>query len=107
MLRKFGIIAVLSLIVVAVTASVALAARPHPVQSGDPLTCTLNPAGTTVTCSGELAGLGNVDAIRVTISTTGGCETRSDANQPGGHLQAQSPIIPVTENGRAKFSVDL
>jgi hypothetical protein len=102
-LRKFGIIAVLSLIIAAVAAVPALAANPHPVKSGEPLQCTLNNAGTRLTCSGELAGLGNVDAIRVTVDVTGGCETRSGSNQPPGHIQSTSPRIPVTENGRATF----
>src|SRR5215212_10736064 len=76
MLRKFGIIAVLSLMAVAFAAVPALAATTiNPaaaptgthVQTGTP-TCTVN--GLTVTCSTyELAGVGNTNAT-ATLSTT-------------------------------------
>jgi hypothetical protein len=66
MLRKFGIIAVLSLIVAALAAVPALAANPHTVPSGDQVTCERVDADT-VECSGELAGLGEADSIQIII----------------------------------------
>lgn len=108
MLRKIGIIAVLSLIVAALAAVPALAANPHTVPSGEPITCTLtNP--TTVSCSGELAGIGQVDAIQITVDVTGGCSTSQTPpkNNPPGHLQSTSQPIPVSKNGRATFTQDV
>jgi hypothetical protein len=53
MLRRIGIIAVLSLIVVALTASVAAAANVH-FKGGDP---TFTDEGLTLSSTGQLAGL--------------------------------------------------
>ena len=105
MLRKIGIIAVLSLIVAALAAVPALAGKPHEVPSGQPITCS-HTSTTTITCGGELAGLGNVDFITVTVDVTGGCSTSQEPpkNNPPGHLQSTSPPIAVDENGRATFS---
>ena len=71
MLRKFGIIAVLSLLAVAFAAVPALAAinpagapqGAHYRQGfGDPV-CTLNTTTDTVTCTGtQIAGVGNTNA---------------------------------------------
>jgi len=108
MLRKFGIIAVLAMLVTALTAAPVLAANPHTVPSGAPVTCTLNPAGDTVTCAGELAGLGNVNFITVTVEAAGGCATPNEqANEPPGHVQSTSEPIRVSKNGRATFSQPL
>src|SRR5829696_4318035 len=104
MLRKFGIIAVLSLIAAAIAAVPALAANPHTVPSGEPLTCTLNQQGDVVTCGGELAGLGNVDFIDVVLDLDAGCATRGNENEPPGHFQVVDEDIPVNDNGRAVFS---
>jgi hypothetical protein len=100
MLRKIGIIAVLSLIVAAISAVPALAANPHEVTN-DPIVCTLN-ADQTVTCAGSVAGLGN-QAVIAQVDADFACETRSGSNQPGGHLQAQSEPIQ-TRSGRITFS---
>ncbi len=107
MLRKLGIIAVLSLIVVALAAIPALGARPHTVPSGEPITCTLNQQGDTVTCGGELAGLGNVDFIDVLVDLPAGCATRGNENEPPGHVQVLDEDIPVDKSGRATFSTDV
>src|SRR5215212_11215411 len=99
-MRKIGIIAVLSLMALALAAVPALAARPHEVVN-NPIVCTLN-ANQTVTCSGSVAGLGN-QAVVVTLDVDFACATRGNANQPGGHLQSVSaPIQP--RNGRINFS---
>src|SRR5829696_5813181 len=100
MLRKFGIIAVLSLMALALAAVPALAVSPHEVTN-DPIVCTLN-ADQTVTCAGSVAGLGN-QAVIAQVEADFACETRSGANQPGGHLQAQSEPIQ-TRSGRITFS---
>jgi hypothetical protein len=108
MLRKFGIIAVLSLIVAALAAVPALAANPHTVPSGDPVTCECLDAETVV-CSGELAGLGQADSIQIIIDVTGGCSTSQNPpkNNPGGHIQDESGEIQVGKGGRAPFSEDV
>ena len=100
MLRKFGIIAVLALMVTAFAAVPALAvtnfnnAPPgaHYAQgSGEPV-CTLS--GLTVTCTGTaIEGVGNTNAtvnLSVTSTFTGTC------TNPGGHL-----VEPFTESETA------
>ena len=103
MLRKIGIIAVLSLIVAALAAVPALAANPHEVPS-NPIVCTevATDAGPAVECAGAIAGLGTGDVI-IQTDVALACETRSGSNQPGGHLQATTEPIPV-ENGRVNFA---
>jgi hypothetical protein len=103
-LRKIGIIAVLSLIIAALAAVPALAANPHTLP-GEPITCNLVQGGTAVTCSGELAGLGNVDFVDVTVDIAAGCATRGNQSQPRGHVQETDEDIPVNRNGRATFNV--
>jgi len=104
MLRKIGIIAVLSLVAAAIAAVPALAANPHEVPS-NPIVCTV--VGTEeapqVECAGAIAGLGTGDVI-IGVDVGLACETRSGSNQPGGHLQATTePITP--EHGRVDFDV--
>src|SRR5215208_4986510 len=98
MLRKFGIIAVLSLLVTAFAAVPALAATivnfenapqgAHFAQGQAAPTCTLS--GLTVTCTGtQIEGVGNTNAtvnLAVTSTFTGTC------TNPGGHL-----VEPFTE----------
>ena len=104
-MRKFGILAVIALMAVAIAAVPALAANPHTnPQTGEPF-CDLNNAGTAVTCGGELAGLGNVDFIQVQLDLDAGCATRGNGNEPPGHFQVVSGPIPVDQNGRASFSL--
>ena len=100
-MRKIGIIAVLSLMTLALAAVPALAARPHEVTN-DPIVCTLN-ANQTVTCSGSVAGLGN-QPVRAQVDVDFACATRGNANQPGGHLQAKTGLI-TPHNGRITFSL--
>jgi hypothetical protein len=78
----------------------AVAANPHEVPN-DPIVCVEN-ADLTVSCSGSVAGLGN-QAVIVQVDVDFACATRGNANQPGGHLQAQTgPIQP--RNGRITFT---
>src|SRR5919112_3203327 len=102
-MRKIGIIAVLSLMALAIAAVPAIAARPHPPASAQPIECHLNPDNT-VTCTGDLAGLGNVENIDVFVDADFACATRGNAKQPPGHLQGEQRDIPV-RSGRASFSV--
>jgi hypothetical protein len=100
MLRKLGIIAVLSLIVTALAAVPALAVNPHEVPN-NPIVCT--EGDNAVQCAGSIAGLGT-GAVIIQVDVALACETRSGSNQPGGHLQATTePITP--RGGRVNFDV--
>ena len=88
---------------VAIAAVPALGANPHQPASAEPIACHLT-ANNTVTCTGDIAGLGNVDFIDVFVDVPFGCATRGNAKQPRGHAQGGQTDIPVT-NGRAQFSV--
>jgi len=80
--------------------STAFAANPHEVPN-NPIVCTSN--GTTVTCSGSVAGLGN-EAVIAVVDVDFACQTRPASNNPPGHIQGKSgPIQP--RNGRINFSV--
>lgn len=103
MLRKFGIIAVLSLIVAALAAVPALAANPHEVGN-KPIVCkeVQTEEGPAVECSGSIAGLGSADRVTISIDAKLACATRKGNNQPGGHLQAKSEPLTV-KSGRVNF----
>jgi hypothetical protein len=113
MLRKFGIIAVLSLLAVAFAAVPALAVTnfanapqgAHYVTGFGEPTCTIT--GTTVNCTGtQIAGVGNTNAtvtLAVTSTFTGTCTNR------GGNLVepftesetvSTSTVVTSTKNGR-------
>jgi hypothetical protein len=95
---------------VAVTAAAVFAANPH-FKGGQP-TCTAD--GLTITCTGQLAGLGNED---VQITTSGSatfettCRNRGGSEAPGQNPAvaqfADSTIIPADEvdNGTLSFTV--
>src|SRR5215207_2707810 len=98
-MRKLGIIGVLSMLLVAFSASAALAVNPHEVSS-NPIVCTevATTEGPAVECAGAIAGLGT-GAVIIEVDVALACETRSGSNQPGGHLKATTePITP--EHGR-------
>ena len=80
MLRKFGIIAVLSLMLVAVTAEVATAAVTF--HAGP--TCTDN--GTTLTCTGNVSGLGQ-ELLTVDITSADATATVECTNPAGNSTQ--------------------
>ena len=91
MLRKFGIIAVLSLMLVAVTAAVATAA----VRFHAGPTCTDN--GLTLTCTGNVSGLGSTDldvALTSTATATVEC-----TNPAGNVAPGQTFSTPVGATG--------
>jgi hypothetical protein len=92
MLRKIGIIAVLSLLVAAFAAVPALAVNPH--FTSEPV-CTAS--GGTVTCTGgKVAGLGN-QPVRVFYTGTFRCLTKSGSNMPPG--QTRTPAVTITPKG--------
>jgi hypothetical protein len=106
MLRKFGIIAVLSLIVAALAAVPAIAANPHFVGTPE---CTDN--GRTITCTGSVAGLGGQD-VKVVVRAEGTAEVVCIS--PGGNrapgqdtsvVASGSTIIEDPKNGRINFRV--
>ena len=103
-MRKIGILAVLSLVALAIAVVPALAAKPgaHE-QKKDLITCVANP-DFTVTCSGTVSGLGNIDSANTEVLADFACSTRPANNQPRGHLQGDSGPIPV-QNGSLTFSV--
>src|SRR5215212_3023665 len=104
-MRKIGIIAVLSLIALAIAVVPALAAKPgaHE-QKKDTITCTVVNNGTQVQCTGTVSGLGNVTTANTEVLADFACSTKPAKNNPPGHLQGDSGPLQVT-NGSLTFDV--
>jgi hypothetical protein len=105
MLRRIGIIAVLSLIVVALTAAVASAAVNF--KSGP--TCT--DQGLTLNCTGNVSGLGQQ---QLTVNISSPATATTTCTNPGGNVapgqtftfQATgTQTVQVDKNGRATFNL--
>jgi hypothetical protein len=116
MLRKIGIIAVLSLIIAALAAVPALAASPH-FQAKDTSVSGSNANGN-LTVSFRIAGLGNdLDSVKITLSSNkanavyacqnnGGNFPRDPKKQTVSSELSVSDTFPV-KNGSAKGSLTL
>jgi hypothetical protein len=114
MLRKIVIWAVLAMLVVALTASVAVAA-PQFKNRGGPFATD---EGTTLTVTGTLVGLGNASGQTIEVVAVGqpivSCTNPSGSNQPPGQQPApgevtsgEVPIDPdqITRSGQFTFEV--
>jgi hypothetical protein len=105
MLRRFAVITVLSVVLVAAVAAIASAA----VNFHGPLTCKDN--GLTLTCSGNVSGLGEGDLlVRVTSPATATVECTNPAGNvaPGQTFNTTvsgSGTFTADKNGRTNFSV--
>jgi hypothetical protein len=105
-MRKLGIIAVLSMLVVALAAVPALAASPH--FLGTP---TATDTGTQLQVSGSVAGLGN-ENIDVVVTARGTADVTC-TNPAGNVAPGQRTTVTATgsvsnlevKNGRANFTV--
>src|SRR5215208_4336180 len=126
MLRKFGIIAVLSLIVTALAAVPALAVAPTSVTSTGGLhvcenttldvtaTKTTGPNGSAfLTATGEVCGAGTTATatLSATATSTVGCINRGSKNQEPSGLQETTTTVTGSEEfntrqGRGRFDVD-
>jgi hypothetical protein len=105
-MRKFGIIAVLSLLVTAFAAVPVLAQAGHFV--GTP-TCT--DEGTFIECTGKVAGLGGT-TFRIDVSATGTADVT--CTNPGGNVApgqdtavdvaGTSGLLPTPRNGNFNFA---
>jgi len=99
-MRKLGIIAVLSLMALALAAVPALAAGEHFTKQGFPkctITGTTASTDRTVTCTSVLAGLGNED---LTTTTSGEGSVTYFCGAPGnGNLAAGQNKSPATVSG--------
>ena len=91
--------AALSLVVISVMAAVAVAESVH----FKPRKPTFADNGTTLTCSGTLAGLGNGDIV-ITVEATGSGSTIV-SNQGGNPAPGQNKV-PVTVTGTQTISAD-
>jgi hypothetical protein len=106
LMRKIGIIAVLSLMMMALAAVPALAANPHFLRGP-----TFTDNGTTVTTTGTIAGLGNQDVtVQVLASGTGTVTCRNPAGKvaPGQDQEINTSGTQTgieVKNGKATFSV--
>src|SRR5829696_1804495 len=107
MLRKFGIIAVLSLLVTAFAAVPALAQNPHFIGQ-----LTGTDLGTTLEVSGKVAGLGN-EPVNVVVEAEGiatvECENPGGNVAPGQDTAVDvsgetGPITP--RNGQITFTAE-
>jgi hypothetical protein len=118
MLRKFGIIAVLSLLVTALAAVPALAQSGHFVSGGGnaPVVSTPDENNTNLTISGKVAGLGGTTfEIFATANADAdyACQNRGGEFPNDPKKQSESAIVgdttgelPTPRNGSFRFTLD-
>jgi hypothetical protein len=119
--RRFTILMFIVIGVIGLTASPAAAQGEHFTRNGTP-TCTITPIVTStstsqsVVCTGELAGLGNVDLV-LDLSTSGfalyQCQNQGGNIAPGQNRVLVGPTTSTTtipadaiKNGRTKFTTN-
>lgn len=110
-MRRTSIVALLALLVLGVTASVAVASSVH-LKGGNP---SFNDEGLTLNAAGELAGLGNGDLLvelTADANVDATCTNPSGKSQPPGQNPAPISVtgvqpIPEDEikNGNTPFNV--
>jgi|SRR5215208_6283557 len=120
MLRKFGIIAVVSLLAVAFAAVPALAVTnfanapsgAHYARGSAEPVCTLT--GTTVSCTGtNIQGVGNTNAevsLAVTSTFTGTCQNPGSKNktvEPFTESETNTTTVPLTSTRNGELRVPL
>lgn len=110
--HRSQVVLALAALILSVSAAAVFAASPH-YKRGSPQCST---SGTTGTCSGSLAGLGNED-VRITVSVTGTAQPLCSApGNPANVVPGQNPVdftasasvtVPASEikNGNLNFSV--
>src|SRR5438034_4276001 len=90
------------------TPSLVLAASPHFI--GTP-TCTTGSSGATktITCSGKIAGLGNVSTVSAQLVATANsqCTNRGGNLPPGQQQVAGMPATLQVSNGQTVFTLGL
>jgi hypothetical protein len=125
-MRKIGIIAVLSLLVMALAAVPALAATTATATATNTtrtgglhfttaptVTATLLNNQSTLTATGEVAGAGSTGGtanLSATATVTRGCLTPPENNEPSGLVRSTTTTsgtvnFPTTRNGRGSFTV--
>lgn len=112
MIRRFGMIAAVSVLVVALAASVAVAASPHFKGRTGP---TATDQGTTLNVTGTLVGLGQQGGtieLRAEGTALITCTNPSGKNDPPGQQPApvsvssgEVPIQGVTKSGNFTFNL--
>jgi hypothetical protein len=112
LLHPSKVVLVLVALIIGVSVAAVFAASPH-YKRGSP---QCSASGTTGTCSGSIAGLGNED-IRITVSVTGTAQPFCAApGNPGNLVPGQNPVdftasasqtIPASaiKNGTLSFSL--
>ena len=103
MFRKFGI-AIAVVVVLAMTVAVVTAtSNAHFV--GTP---TISTSGNTLTASGKVAGLGQVEVITVTVSADAACINPGQKHPRAENKESISSTADVpVQNGKANFSITL
>lgn len=96
-MRKLGIIAVLSLLLVVISAAIAQAANPHVVTGFPEPGCTVD--GLTVNCtSTELAGVGNNAVVTLTATYSAIVDCNNPGENPNNPIESHETSFDVTSS---------